>query len=151
MSTDISGYVEVRSSVVDMSEPDDDEPFLRWHPAMSLRQLYHGRSYAAFGCLFGVRGRGFEPLAPGRGFPPDASRATARAFAAEGEDAHSPSWITWAELAAADWDERRRPEPALTRREAVREEEWGDVWAVMRVLARRHGADDVRLVVWFDN
>jgi hypothetical protein len=32
----------------------------------------------------------------------------------------------------------------------VRDEDWGDVWTVMRTLAERHGAENVRLVVWFD-
>ncbi|MFD4175448.1 hypothetical protein [Streptomyces anulatus] len=43
------------------------------------------------------------------------------------------------------------PETLLTRRQMVRDEEWGDVWSVMTVLAKRHGAENVRLVVWFDN
>ncbi|MGV9454254.1 hypothetical protein [Streptomyces sp. NPDC003635] len=155
MGTDIHGYVEVRNGWIDTSEPDDDDLFLRWHPAMNLRHLYDGRSYEAFGCLFGVRGRTFEPLAAGRGFPADASRATRRAYAWEEEDSHSPTWITWAELAAVDWDERDRPLPhwphSLTRREAVPKEEWGDLFEVMHILAHRHGSTNVRLVVWFDN
>lgn len=31
----------------------------------------------------------------------------------------------------------------------MRDEDWGDVWTVMRTLAERHGAENVRLVVWF--
>ncbi|MBD0837744.1 hypothetical protein [Streptomyces sp. TRM68416] len=155
MGCDIHGYVEVRSWFDDTSEPEEEDSDLRWHPALPLPFLYNGRSYEAFGCLFGVRGRTFEPLAPERGFPPDASRAAARAWEEEKADSHSPSWITWAELEAADWNEReapsRLPRDPLTRREAVRDADWGDVWTLMRILARRHGADHVRLVVWFDN
>ncbi|WP_432117456.1 hypothetical protein [Streptomyces sp. bgisy032] len=69
MSTDIHGFVEVQSSFVDGSEPEDDEPFLRWHPAMALDHVFDGRSYAAFGCLFGVRGRSFEPPRGPAGVP----------------------------------------------------------------------------------
>ncbi|MFC7263467.1 hypothetical protein [Streptomyces lutosisoli] len=39
----------------------------------------------------------------------------------------------------------------FTRRQAVLDSSWGDVWTVMRTLAKRHGSDNVRLVVWFDN
>ncbi|MFD9501161.1 hypothetical protein [Streptomyces sp. NPDC060035] len=212
MGTDIHGFIEVKNNHIDMSEPDDDDPFLRWHPAGALDHLYNGRCYYAFDCLFGVRGGCFEPLAAGRGFPEDASRAATRAFREEGLDAHSPSWISWAELEAAAWDEPaalqvnpqafeyrrgsdgdwvccgwgtscerlaeltgtslqtvaragdRWPEGTewvdgerlfrisrLSRRQAVRDEDWGDLWAVMRTLAKRHGPDHVRLVVWFDN
>ena len=156
MGMDIHGFIEVRNSYIDSSEPDDDVPLLRWHPAIGLDHVYDGRSYAAFGCLFGVRGRSFEPLAANRGFPRDASRAATRAFEREREDSHSPSWITWAELEATDWDctESIGGPPGseiFTRRQVVRDEEWGDVWSVMAVLGKRHGAENVRLVVWFDN
>ncbi|MFI1764185.1 hypothetical protein ACH41H_19345 [Streptomyces sp. NPDC020800] len=158
MGTDMHGFIEVRNSHIDTSEPKDDEPFLRWHPAMAMDHVYDDRSYEAFGCLFGVRSRTFDPLAAGQGFPSDASRAAARAFQRKSEDAHSASWISWAELEAADWDEMERPstlrpapEDRLTRRQVLRDEDWGDVWTVMRILAKRHGAKNVRLVVWFDN
>ncbi|WP_329368247.1 hypothetical protein [Streptomyces sp. NBC_01483] len=125
---------------------------------MALAHVYNDRSYEAFGCLFGVRNGSFEPLAARRGFPQDASRAAARAYQWELEDAHSPSWIDWAELEAAEWDEPEAPiaerptcDDRLTRRQAVRDEDWGDVWTVMRTLAERHGAENVRLVAWFDN
>ncbi|OKJ07748.1 hypothetical protein AMK20_24705 [Streptomyces sp. TSRI0261] len=72
MGADIHGFIEVRNSYIDSSEPDDDELLFRWHPAIALDHVYDGRSYEAFGCLFGVRGGSlsFEPLAVQRGFPP---------------------------------------------------------------------------------
>lgn len=91
MGTDIHGFIEVRNSCTHSSEPDDDELFFRWHSAIALDHVYGGRSYEAFGCLFGVRGGSFEPLAAQRGFPRDASRAVARAFEREREDSHNPS------------------------------------------------------------
>ncbi|MEU0629177.1 hypothetical protein [Streptomyces sp. NPDC005989] len=157
MGTDIHGFIEVRNSCIETSEPDDDELFFRWHPAIDLDHVYDGRSYAAFDCLFGVRGRSFEPLAAQRGIPRDASRATTRAFGREAEDAHSPSWISWAELEGADWDSTESTvglpvsEAPRTRRQVVLDEDWGDAWVVMALLAKRHGAENVRLVVWFDN
>jgi len=157
MGTDIHGFIEVRNNCIDSSEPEDDEPLLRWHPAIALDHVYSARSYAAFGCLFGVRGGSVEPLAAQRGFPRDASRAATRAFEWEQEDSHSPSWISWAEWEGADWDStesvagRSSSETRLTRRQVVRDEDWGDVWSVMTMLAKRHGAENVRLVVWFDN
>lgn len=212
MGTDIHGFIEVKNEYIDFTEPDDDELFLRWHPACALDHLYDDRSYLAFDCLFGVRASSFEPLAAKRGFPEDASAATARAFREHGTDAHSPSWISWAELESVAWDEpaalkvypgafeyRRGPDgdwvwdgcgespdrlaeltgtspqvaaragehwpegtewldggrlfriSRFTRRQAVQDSSWGDVWTVMRTLAKRHGSDNVRLVVWFDN
>ncbi|MFF3728553.1 hypothetical protein ACFYYM_40105 [Streptomyces erythrochromogenes] len=156
MGTDIHGFIEVRNRCLEISEPDDEERFFRWHPAIALDHVYDGRSYAAFGYLFGVRGRSFEPLAAQRGFPQDASRATTRAFGWE-TDAHSPSWISWAELEGTDWDSTEStvgsPVSAtpLTRRQFVNDADLGDVWAVMALLAKRHGAENVRLVVWFEN
>ncbi len=101
MGTDIHGFIEVRNSYIDSSEPDDDELFFRWHPAMALNHVYNSRSYDAFGCLFGVRGRSFEPLAAQRGFPRDASRAVTRAFEWEREDSEFLSVLATARLDSA--------------------------------------------------
>jgi hypothetical protein len=209
MGRDIHGFIELRDDYL-----DEDTGHVVWHSVGALDCFYAGRSYSAFECLFGGAGKRcgwFEPLAGERGFPEDASRATARDFQEWGPDAHSPSWITWTELEAAQWDEqgaarslsileyRRAPggdwvcagigpterlaeltgtkvhDAAAnvgwvwpegsewrdgdrlfriarpTRRDVVRDKDWGDVWTVMRILARRHRPQDVRLVVWFDN
>ncbi|MFK0258986.1 hypothetical protein [Streptomyces sp. NPDC090445] len=98
MGTDIYGFIECRW---DRWLDEDDRS---WHSAVDLAHLYNGRSYAAFGCLFGVRSGDFPPLAAGRGLPSDAS-AEVRADYADWGGAHSASWITWAEIAAADWEE----------------------------------------------
>ncbi|MFI2437470.1 hypothetical protein [Streptomyces sp. NPDC018693] len=146
MGCDIHGKVECRTG--DGSwEYDEDE----WACAIDLELLHLGRSYDAFGCLFGVRnGWDFAPLAAGRGLPEDASTPTRRAF--DDPDWHSPSWISWAELKRADWDTRGSGEGAPTRREAALEHaNWTPVWSVMRTLAGLYGGDNVRLVVWFDN
>ncbi|MFG2427962.1 hypothetical protein [Streptomyces sp. NPDC048590] len=198
MGTDIYGFIECRHGY---SADGGPAPF--WQPAIELDHLYDARDYATFGSLFGVRNPqgALEPLAAGRGLPGDVSEAVARAHLG-----HSTTWISWAELAEADWDEatpgpdtylhryrRRSPGDAwvfeerafpvdrlaefsgltppregwpsgtewqdgdvllrvepLTRRQTVHTATWSPVLTVMRILAERHGAASVRLVVWFD-
>lgn len=95
MGTDIYGFIECRW---DRRLDEDDR---RWHMAIDLAHLYNGRCYAAFGSLFGVRDTAsFRPLADQRGLPSDVSRE-----AQADSDAPGASWITWAELVAADWEE----------------------------------------------
>ncbi|WP_328873947.1 hypothetical protein OHT76_29870 [Streptomyces sp. NBC_00287] len=146
MGCDIHGRVECRSGHGARDYDEDD-----WDCAIDLELLYHGRNYASFGCLFGVRnGWDCPPLAAGRGLPEDASTPTRRAF--DDPDWHSPSWIGWDELQRADWDVKASGEDPPTRREVVLEDErWAPVWEVMRTLAGLYGDDHVRLVVWFDN
>ncbi|MDX2851806.1 hypothetical protein PV342_25805 [Streptomyces sp. PA03-3a] len=100
MGTDIHGFIECRW---DRRLDEDDRSR---HGAIDLAHLYNGRSYVAFGSLFGVRDTtSFHPLADHRGLPPDVSRETLADFECWGSDASGASWITWAELEAADWDE----------------------------------------------
>ncbi|MBW8481063.1 hypothetical protein [Actinomadura parmotrematis] len=96
MGTDIHGVLECR-------RPYGAEP-RPWLPAIDLGLLYGDRDYDAFGCLFGVRNyASFRPLAAYRGLPGDVSDAVREAAA--DEDAHGRTWISWAEVAAVDWDE----------------------------------------------
>lgn len=56
--------------------------------------------------LFGVRETtAFRPLADYRGLPVDVSPESRTAFESWGAGSRGASWITWAELAAVDWDE----------------------------------------------
>ncbi|MFD5466730.1 hypothetical protein ACFWIQ_28455 [Kitasatospora sp. NPDC127059] len=101
MGADIHGFVECRATYGTL-----DEDKARWHAAIDLDLLYGGRSYDAFGCLFGVRNHaGFRPVAGDRGIPADVSPQTRQAYEEWAPDGHSPSWISWAELAKVDWDE----------------------------------------------
>lgn len=195
MGADIHGFVECRATfgaVLGSGRGVGED----WAAAIDLGLLYGGRSYDAFGCLFGVRNyAGFRPLAAHRGLPGDVSEQVRAAYESLGRDGHSASWIGWAELERVDWGEsaetvdervhrfafdaergwvrtgkalgsrRGRSEGAewvegdtlfrvvrLTRRDAVPEGgEWAPVWVAMRALADVHGAENVRLVVWFDN
>ncbi|MGW1725863.1 hypothetical protein ACWCQK_23355 [Streptomyces sp. NPDC002306] len=101
MSTDIHGGIEFRHPGVG-TDFDDGEP---WTAAMDLWPLYAEIDHAAFGCLFGVRNHaGFPPLAPGRGLPADLSSGMRSQLApwVEAGDLHSPSWVSWAEVASLD-------------------------------------------------
>ncbi|WP_285739612.1 hypothetical protein [Kitasatospora phosalacinea] len=103
MSTDMYGCIEVR-------DPNADDDWFEWEPwqrCMDLYPLYGGgRDYDAFALLFGVRNhQGWEPLAGHRGLPADVSAAMRADFeeAARLDAAtHSPTWVSWAELARID-------------------------------------------------
>ncbi|MEU9015364.1 hypothetical protein AB0D12_37735 [Streptomyces sp. NPDC048479] len=115
-------------------------PFRQDH----LFLLNNGNTYDALACLFGIRNYfGFSPLAEGRGFPSDASEALRTEYAAYGglPDVHGTTWITWSELAAADW--QGTDSSGTRRRDSVAGDEthWGPVRSVMRTLSERHGAD----------
>ncbi|MFF4318605.1 hypothetical protein [Streptomyces sp. NPDC001568] len=100
MGIDLNGFVECRW---DRRLDEDDRT---WHGAINHAHLYDGRSYLAFGSLFGVRDTDtFRPLADHRGLPADVSPETLADMQPWGRDAPEASWITWAELPATDWDE----------------------------------------------
>ncbi|MFB7907119.1 hypothetical protein ACFC1T_11865 [Kitasatospora sp. NPDC056076] len=104
MGTDIHGFIEYRCT--HGAPVDDADEDTVWSVALDLYALYCGRNYDEFGCLFGVRNlAGFRPLAPDRGLPEELPEETRTAFGASEVDFHSPTWISWAELAAVDWDE----------------------------------------------
>ncbi|MFJ6996421.1 hypothetical protein [Streptomyces sp. NPDC003090] len=149
MSTEASGMIECRPGARLWGPEDEDS---RWQAAVDLWLLNNGNSYDAFACLFGVRNSfGFEPLAEGRGFPPDASETVRAEFAACGgpRDVHGTTWITWAELARADWGMTDRSGSRSRETVAGDGTHWGPVWSVMRTLGEVHGPENVRLVVWF--
>ncbi|MFJ2808073.1 hypothetical protein [Kitasatospora sp. NPDC087271] len=191
MGTDINGFIEYRDT--HGMQLDEDTA---WDVAIDLQALYSGRNYDEFGCLFGVRNfAGFRPLAPDRGLPEELSERTRAAYDRVKGGIHSPTWISWAELKAVDWDEPAEradervhmygPGPngthvlrakscvdhagrvegdewtvgdwlyrieRLTRRDAIPQDgPWAPVFTVMRTLAELHGAENVRLTVWFDS
>ncbi|UUU19252.1 hypothetical protein [Streptomyces sp. DSM 40750] len=105
MSTDVSGMIECRPGA-QLWGPDDEDSV--WQAAIDLFLLNRGNAYDGLACLFGIRNSfGFRPLAEGRGFPDDASDGLRGDFAAYGGpgDVHGTTWLTWAELADADWQE----------------------------------------------
>jgi hypothetical protein len=101
MGTDISGAIECRRVFRD---PPQYASRKDWEFAIGLDRVYDSRDYDSFGCLFGVMNfAGFEPVAAERGFPADMAHETA-GLAARGP-CSSPTWVTWAEIAAVDWSE----------------------------------------------
>jgi hypothetical protein len=204
VGSDIYGAIECRLTW----GRDFVEDPMPWSHAIDLVMLYSGRDYDAFACLFGVRNfAGFEPVAADRGIPADASKETRQA--ANVCEPFDPTWITWPEIEAIDWDQQAtrpdarlhqyargedgewrehgksepdrefamhaglslaevdaRSRPAGTewligdelyrsevmlRRDAIPAGgEWEPVWQTMSTLAQIHGADNVRLIVWFD-
>lgn len=133
MGVDLHGMIEVRSQ--DPSDP--------WVGLEELEELYGGRSYDLFGCLFGVRNYGnFAPLFPDRGLPADLSKEALASMHDEyAEEGESPwwkdaSWCTSAELAAIDHDELAlRPDERVQEFEVVdgvevyrSKSSWPDEW-----------------------
>ncbi|MFJ4832993.1 hypothetical protein ACIP79_24270 [Streptomyces sp. NPDC088747] len=149
MSTEVSGMIECRPGARLWGPGDEDSG---WHSAIDLFLLNNGNAYDALACLFGIRNSfGFRALAQDRGFPCDASKTLRAEYAlydATG-DAHGTTWITWAELACADWQETDSSGKRSRESVAGDQTHWGPVWSVMRTLGELHGADHVRLVAWF--
>ncbi|MEU2508767.1 hypothetical protein ABZ621_29190 [Streptomyces sp. NPDC007863] len=146
MSTDVSGMIECRPGARLWGLDDEDTV---WKAGIDLFLLNMGNAYDGLACLFGIRNSfGFRPLAEDRGFPDDASEGLRREFA--GPDfAYGTTWVTWAELAAADWQETNASGTRSRASAAGNDTDWGRVWSVMRILSEVHGAENVRLVVWF--
>nr|MDT0516051.1 hypothetical protein [Streptomyces sp. DSM 41633] len=149
MSTDVSGMIECRPGAR-LRGPDDEDSV--WEAAIDLFLLNRGNAYDGLACLFGVRNSfGFRPLAEGRGLPDDASDGLRGEFAAYGgpRDVHGTTWLAWAEVNTADWQETDASGTRSRASAAGTDTDWGRVWSVMRILSEVHGADNVRLVVWF--
>ncbi|MEV6968641.1 hypothetical protein AB0M47_26350 [Hamadaea sp. NPDC051192] len=122
MSTDIYGSIEVRDPLWDQDWFDWDP----WSVACPLHPLLAENDYDAFACLFGVRNyAGWQPIAPARGIPVDASATVREDFATFLHEDHGASWITWSEL--ADLDMTVSPEGVhgqLTLTEACLQRTW---------------------------
>lgn len=97
MGCDIHGHIEVDKS--------HNEDVTRWISAGTLFPFV-GRSYDAFGCLFGVRNySNFNPVAPDRGIPRPMSRSAKEDYESWKQDAHSQSFLNYTEIQDIDWDE----------------------------------------------
>lgn len=149
MSTDISGMIECRPGAR-LWGPDDEDAV--WQAAIELDLLHQGNAYDGLACLFGIRNTyGFRPVAEGRGFPHDASEGAADLFTAFGgpADVFGTTWLTWADAVSVDWTATDGTGTRSRAGAAGEESHWGPVWTVMSVLGDLHGAENVRLVVWF--
>ncbi|MFJ9890185.1 hypothetical protein ACIQRW_30625 [Streptomyces sp. NPDC091287] len=148
MSTEISGMIECRPGAR-IWGPDDEDSV--WEVGIDLFLLNQGNAYDGLACLFGVRNSyGFRPLAEDRGFPGDASAALQGEFSGFGpHDVYGATWLTWAELNTTDWQETDASGTRTRASAAGIDTDWGRVWSVMGILSEMHGAENVRLVVWF--
>ncbi|MEU9777744.1 hypothetical protein [Streptomyces sp. NPDC047968] len=149
MSTDVSGVLECRPGARLWGLDYEDTV---WEAGIDLFLLNRGNAYNGLACLFGIRNSfGFRPLAEDRGFPDDASEGLRREFADYGgpDSVYGTTWVTWAELSAADWQETDVSGTRSRASAAGTDTDWGRVWSVMRILSDVHGAENVRLVVWF--
>ena len=89
---------------------------------MDLDLIYGGRSYDAFGCLFGVTNfAGFDPVAAKRGLPADATLRTREQAAGMIPAFFGMTWIGWDEIEAIDSD-RPAPRPDARLHEYRRDE-----------------------------
>lgn len=108
MGIDIHGWVEVRAPA-DELRPDG---LVGTWQALSALWVFVGRNRDVHDMLFGLNGGHlFEPAAPARGLPPDASPYVRQQY--EQRVAYPLgffgwSWLTWAEIAGLDWQERAR-------------------------------------------
>jgi hypothetical protein len=136
----------------------------QWVPGL---EPFGDRSYGTFGWLADVRNySAIPPIAEQRGFPGDASPEVAEDYDAWGGDAHSPSWLTVAELLSFDYEavcEDRRTTKQLGpnfwtgaatceegegARQTYREFLGARFFEDLRAL-QEAGAE--RIVFWFDN
>src|SRR5439155_6575781 len=78
---------------------------LAWYSAIWAGILLT-RNYGLFGSMFGARNyTDFEPVAAGRGLPDDVSGVTAKDAEPRGLYGHDPTWVSWREIHAVDWEE----------------------------------------------
>lgn len=135
--------------------------------AIPKLEPFEGRSYGTFAFLAGVRNySGIPAIADARGFPDDASDTARLSYEYWGVDAHTPSWLTMAELTAFNydaemedrrytkqtgpnsWDGGATCEPGQGKRQTWREFLGPGFFSHLGEL-KDHGAD--RIVFWFDN
>lgn len=154
MGCDVHTYAERKNSLDEYEVVDGVRPF-------------DNRSYRLFGFLAGVRNYSdVTPISEPRGFPDDASAEVKESYASWESDAHTPSWLSVAELVAFNYDaicEDRRVtrqispgcsdggctcEPGEGMTQTYREflGEW-----FFKDLQELQDAGAERIVFWFDN
>jgi hypothetical protein len=123
MGCDIHFYVERREGgrwvSADEWTTEDGENHVDYKKA-----YYHNRNYNLFSILADVRngrgfagcktGEGFNPISEPRGIPDDASPEYRAAAESYGEDGHSHSFLTVAEIMAFDWTQTTKLQGVVT-------------------------------------
>ena len=80
---------------------------------------YTGRNYNLFGFLAGVRNQENQYFKP-KGFPKNASKEIKKIFKSWGRDAHTPSYLTLAELKEIDWKDRMIKVSGLKQKDEIK-------------------------------
>lgn len=138
MGTDAHGWIEIRTN-----------PGMSWEPIIVVDALPF-RDSIVFGSVFGVRWGSSDPahgpIAADRGMPADVSAYVRREVQLEGAGQLHHSWILWSELQPT-WLATDVCSPLgnpMTK-------EWLTLRSIMATLAEYCGADNVRLVIWFNS
>jgi hypothetical protein len=138
------------------------------HVEVKVKGVWHhwstpepGRDYELFEKMAGARGDENNAIAPPRGIPSDASPVTRFAYDFEGDDAHTPSWLSASEVGLIQkwYAEKDHPESGF---KPYDDSIFGDVMgqyfndlddADDEYLSelKEAGFEDARLVFWFDN
>lgn len=109
------------------------------------RQPYQGRNYELFARLADVRNYdGTDPLFEGRGIPSDASDEGAKWMESWGQDGHSHTHFTLAELLAEDWS--KRPDDDWDTYAF-----WREAMDGMKAVAPDNDPRRLRVLAFFDN
>lgn len=137
MGTDAHGWIELRT-----------EPGLFWRPIVLIDTLPF-RDYVVFGSIFGVASGSSdpmrEPFAADRGIPADVSAYVKSEIQTEGAGQFHHSWVLWSEVQNT-WLATDAKSPLS----APLSVEWLALRGMMSALAESYGADNVRLVIWFN-
>ena len=129
MGTDINVRIEVR-----VTTPGSDYAY--W-TIVGDPSDYLGRGYSFFGEWFGVRTEGTGAFAD-RGFPHDNTFVSMNSNF-RGGAYESPTWLSVDEAEFIERDD----EPCI--------KGWDWLCEDARHFARRHGKENVRLLIWFDS
>jgi hypothetical protein len=101
MGTDINGWVEVLEINPGLRSPYHKQ----WVGLVKADNIVR-RNYDMFGSLFGVANHThLSPVVANRGLPGDLSEEVIDTYVRCEEDSVAPTWITWAEIKAIDWNE----------------------------------------------
>jgi len=141
MGCDIHTYTEVKKDGKWVMVSPYFTPECIGGHVYEARGAFDARNYRLFGILAGVRSGGPCMTKEPRGFPADASDSVKFEYEHWGPDAHTPSYVTLAELVAYRWDRSYVGDLVLTHVDDLKE------W----VTNGKFDYDDVRVVFWFDN
>lgn len=109
-------------------------------------EAYHGRNYALFSILAGVRGS-YEPIIEPRGLPSNISSEVSAEKEGYGNDGHTPHYYLLSELDVDTFRPKSLKAPAFCFAgfsRVIRQ-----MYKIKKIVGC--GDDDVRIVFWFDS